>query len=291
VGRGLRRPVRAVDREPNDRALRLKHVLALSGSGDRAGVGRACADLLAKFGDAAEPLEALGVAGFCRLAPEAAGDRQKLAALRALAENPARAELLIQHGQAGLVAVALGKAVGRGPDYHPLRRQLILSRLEAGDLDGARRAASEQLAQFGKTSNPGDANSAAWFSALAPVASGDQESVVRLAEVAVAKFPPASKGVALNTLGAALYRAGRFNESIRRLDDSVKAGGGGGLPEDWAFLAMAHHRRGEHAEALRWLDKLRSVKPSDAWTWNDVEVDVLRRETEAVVAGDPAAHP
>jgi hypothetical protein len=55
----------------------------------------------------------------------------------------------------------------------------------------------------------------------------------------------------------------------------------------WAFLAMAHHRRGARAEARRWLDKLRARKPceSAADTWVRGEIEALRREAEAVVRG------
>src|SRR5262245_13920490 len=61
----------------------------------------------------------------------------------------------------------------------------------------------------------------------------------------------------LNTLGAALYRAGRYDEAIRRLEEGIRLQGGESLPVDWAFLAMAHHRLGHRAEARRWLDRLR----------------------------------
>ena len=60
---------------------------------------------------------------------------------------------------------------------------------------------------------------------------------------------------------------------------------------DWAFLSMAHHRRGERSEARRWLDKLRSYKPTNAaspFSWNAVEIGILRREVESVVmSGEP----
>ena len=38
--------------------------------------------------------------------------------------------------------------------------------------------------------------------------------------------------------------------------------GRGESPEDWAFLAMAHHRLGHRDEARRWLDRLREHQPS-----------------------------
>jgi hypothetical protein len=62
------------------------------------------------------------------------------------------------------------------------------------------------------------------------------------------------------------------------------------LPQDWAFLAMAHHRLGHRDEARRWLEKLQD-RPSVADSadfWNELEVRLLRSEAEAVVLYDPA---
>jgi hypothetical protein len=61
----------------------------------------------------------------------------------------------------------------------------------------------------------------------------------------------------------------------------------------WAFLAMAHHRRGDRAEARRWLDKLRAWKPqeSSAGPWVRAEIEALRREAEAVVRGGESIPP
>jgi tetratricopeptide (TPR) repeat protein len=132
----------------------------------------------------------------------------------------------------------------------------------------------------------------AWFLALAPDAVADRESAVRLAEIALSAAP--GDGPALNTLGATLYRAGRLDESIRRLEESVRIGGGEGIPQDWAFLAMAHHGLGHHDDARRWLDKLVAWRPNEgaSFSWGNVEILILRREAEAVItSGLPPEHP
>ena len=70
--------------------------------------------------------------------------------------------------------------------------------------------------------------------------------------------------------------------------------GGNGNPQDWAFLAMAHHALGHHDDARRWLDKLTAWHPNanHAFSWEDVEVHILRREAEAVVhSGLAPRHP
>ena len=58
---------------------------------------------------------------------------------------------------------------------------------------------------------------------------------------------------------------------------------------DWAFLAMAHDRLGHHAEARRWLERLRNHQPSVDPTefWREVLIRLLRSEAEAVILYDP----
>jgi hypothetical protein len=87
-------------------------------------------------------------------------------------------------------------------------------------------------------------------------------------------------------LAWALYRAGRYEEAIRRLRE-----GGGGLA-DLAYLAMAHHRLGHRDEALRSLDELRGLwkdqLPTDPEVfWYVLAVRLLRSEAEAVILHDP----
>jgi hypothetical protein len=93
----------------------------------------------------------------------------------------------------------------------------------------------------------------------------------------------------LNTLGAALYRAGRFQEAISRLEEGIRKRGGESSPQDWTFLALAHHQLRHHPEADAWLDRLRTYRPSESpdQYWNELEIRLLRRETEAVIRYDP----
>ena len=67
---------------------------------------------------------------------------------------------------------------------------------------------------------------------------------------------------ALNTLGIALYRAGRFNEAVGALKRAVELhlkSDGNPYEGNLAFLAMSHHRLGNRAEAERYLKELRTV--------------------------------
>jgi tetratricopeptide (TPR) repeat protein len=204
-----------------------------------------------------------------------------------------RAESLARNGQWGLAAAAFGKAVERAPDDLQLHGRYLLSLLEAGDLRGSRRPVSDLLTQVSKTTAYYTARDAAWYCALVPAAVTDADVLVRLADSAVSWTTEAFRDAALVPLGAALYRAGRFEEAIRRLDESVRANSGGS-PQAWAFLAMAHHRLGHGDEAKRWLDRLLTYQPKKGadFSWDDVEVRILRREAESVVLGShPAATP
>ena len=96
--------------------------------------------------------------------------------------------------------------------------------------------------------------------------------------------------------GAALYRAGRYEESVQCFERAVQLH----RPRawDWCFLAMAHHRLG-HArearrclvEAARWIDEANRVQLDDptsmgpTWgNWHEpVVYPLLLREAEALL--------
>ena len=98
---------------------------------------------------------------------------------------------------------------------------------------------------------------------------------------------------ALTTLGAALYRAGQFEEAIRRLDESIQTRGDGGDPRGFAFLALAHYRLGHRDEAEHWQDKLVAYRPKEGFDFSidDVEVRILHREAESVILGSRPSAP
>jgi WD40 repeat protein/tetratricopeptide (TPR) repeat protein/tRNA A-37 threonylcarbamoyl transferase component Bud32 len=165
---------------------------------------------------------------------------------------------------------------------------LDLSLLAAGDRAGLRRANDRLLARFGAATDPELCNSVAWSCALAADAVADPEVPVRLAELAVKGAPEDMKPLILNTLGAALYRAGRFDEAIRRLEEGIRRRGGASEPQDWAFLALAHHRLGRREQALPWLERLRNFRPvqSPNQFWSALEIRLFKDEAEAVIVYD-----
>jgi Flp pilus assembly protein TadD len=78
--------------------------------------------------------------------------------------------------------------------------------------------------------------------------SSDARNLILFAEALNRDATEFEKSYWLNTLGAALYRAGRFDEAIRRLEEGLQSRGGGN-PADWPLLAMADHRLGHRDQA------------------------------------------
>jgi hypothetical protein len=60
--------------------------------------------------------------------------------------------------------------------------------------------------------------------------------------------------------------------------------------EAWALLAMAHHRLAHRDQARRYLERLRSRRPSADPNefWNELEIRLLGSEAEATILYDPA---
>jgi hypothetical protein len=87
-----------------------------------------------------------------------------------------------------------------------------------------------------------------------------------------------------SALGGILLRAGRVDEAIARVSQGIAATKETELPTDWAYLAVAHARKGSLAEARRCLDRLRAARPDPQASFRDVEeLALLRSEAESVL--------
>jgi tetratricopeptide (TPR) repeat protein len=166
---------------------------------------------------------------------------------------------------------------------------LGLSLVAAGEPAGLRRSNSDMLARFGTATDPRLCNSVAWSCVLAADAVADVEVPVRLAKLAVNGAPDDEQPMYLNTLGAALYRAGRFEDAIRQLVEGMQRRNGVSYPQDWVFLALAHHRLGHREQALHWLQKLPRHHPTQEPNsfWSELEIRLFTNEAEAVILYDP----
>jgi WD40 repeat protein/tRNA A-37 threonylcarbamoyl transferase component Bud32/Flp pilus assembly protein TadD len=153
------------------------------------------------------------------------------------------------------------------------------------DKDGCRQALTSLLERFGTTNDPQQANNVAWACARSPETVADLDKAVKLAEKSVAKKRDSNS---LNTLGAIEFRAGRYADAVKHLQEGIKLDGKSGSVWDWLFLAMAQQRLDQTAEARRWLNK------ATAWidqaanlrplSWEQrLELQLLREEAETLL--------
>jgi serine/threonine protein kinase/tetratricopeptide (TPR) repeat protein len=199
------------------------------------------------------------------------------------------------------------KAVELAPDQAQTWYFYALTRLGAADTKGYRSSCASILERFGKTEAPDTAYWAAWTCVVGPDAVAPPDRLVPLAEKALAKAPTSYDY--LTTSGVALYRAGRFEEAVKRLgeaDTAYKRDARFRQPVaySWIFLAMAHHRLGQTEEARKWLDKAVQwmdqaglEKGQDAASkipmpWNRrLTLRLLRNEAETLIQGATTTPP
>jgi tetratricopeptide (TPR) repeat protein len=178
------------------------------------------------------------------------------------------------------------------PDDPWIRNLLADAYVGAGRPDDFRRVCSEMIRRFAESDDFYVTSRVVHACIWRADAVSDPSVLVRLAELASFRNQP------FRGLGFALYRAGRFEEAVQRLDESVKAS----PPRagDWLFLAMAHHRLGHVDEARRylelaerWIDGANrpiAVGTQPRWfNWNErMEYASLHGEAKALIqAGRP----
>src|SRR5262249_42085615 len=132
---------------------------------------------------------------------------------------------------------------------------------------------------------------------MGPDATADYLPLLRLAEKHAATGP--KNWHYLQALGAARYRAGRFEAAVEAINNAGKAHANGGNAFNWLFLAMANHRLGHANEARQWLAKAVQwieqatqgrvkdpyVAPPLRWD-HRLQLEVLRQEAETLLQGD-----
>jgi tetratricopeptide (TPR) repeat protein len=226
-------------------------------------------------------------------------DRAEAAYSEAIQAHPVNGSLwdtvarfLIDRGHPDRAGATLEEAFRLMPEDFELGWHLSLIRLWIGDHADWRKLIGELFDRFGRTNNYLRANQLAWVCSLGPDGVADPQAPVRLTELAL-RIERSSSGRntanILNTLAAALYRAGQYEEATRRLEQEVQARGGAVVPDDWPLLAMAHHRLGHHNQARQWLARLREHEPSTdpRRFWQELVIRLLFREAEGLILYDP----
>ena len=186
-------------------------------------------------------------------------------------------------------AADIHRALLLEPEQIQLGHRYLLLLQAAGMASDLARARSELLARLAGATGPRAANEVVWLGVITPGGETHSEMLVRLAERVLNESSAAEKASVLNTLGAAFYRAGRFADAIRSLEEGIARRDGKGDPQDWAFLAMANQRLGRTREARQWLDRFRGRRPDPDpnQVWNELEVRLLRDESESLIVYDP----
>jgi tetratricopeptide (TPR) repeat protein len=207
------------------------------------------------------------------------------------------AQLRLGKGQRKAAAEESEKAVMLLPDdFHSLVQHAAILLL-AGESKGYRELCAQVLKRLGQTKDTQIGFQVARLCSLAGQQASDPARALQLAEKAVAEQRSSWR---VHTLGLAHYRAGSFEQAIKRLNESLA------IDAHWqgAFcnclvLAMAHHRLGQAKEAEQWLNKAarwmdrKGLKPGKDYVgplfgihphdW--LEGRVLRGEAEAVLKG------
>jgi tetratricopeptide (TPR) repeat protein len=170
--------------------------------------------------------------------------------------------------------------------------QHALLRLQLGDRAGLQKCCTTMLQKFSRNHDDATAYFVALTCVVVPGAVEKTDLPLQLAEELVKKDPKQSTSLFL--FGALLYRAGKDEEAVRRLNEAVEATNGGRILH-WLFLALAHQRLGHADEARQWLGKAGSwidkhiekgqeVAPGVRISWSDrLMIQQLRQEAETVV--------
>jgi serine/threonine protein kinase/Flp pilus assembly protein TadD len=162
--------------------------------------------------------------------------------------------------------------------------------LKLGDLKGYREVCKAMLdARCGAEQPEAARGSLPWTCVLAPECGVEPARVLELAEQLATRNP--QNWSVQTTLGAALHRAGRFEEATRQLTKTadLTAEPDYALEHLWFFLAMVHERQGHTDEARRWLAKaIESLDRPEGraarrfWTQR-LTAELLRHEAEALL--------
>jgi WD40 repeat protein/tetratricopeptide (TPR) repeat protein len=191
--------------------------------------------------------------------------------------------------------------------------QRAILRLAVNDVPGYRKACAEMVERGGPAPDPDQAGWIAWSCVLVPDAGPDPARLLQLAERAAVVAPRNRDSLLVR--GAALYRAGKWQEAAAVLEEArATVGQKPQTPEEVSgrlaphafddtgyelfFLAMAHHRLGHADEARQWLEKgarwieqgrlpkTEQGADNPRFTWNRrVAHEQLRREAEALLEG------
>ncbi|MFI5459448.1 MAG: protein kinase [Isosphaerales bacterium] len=256
------------------------------------------AEAAAEFGKAADllPADRRWDSPRSRLLLDIAGSGRAYDRLVALRPDDgqlriARGRLRASRGEWAAAAADYARAIETAPARSEEWFENACLRLLAGDVEGHRAFARWIIGREGKTVDPFVEFVLARSCAIGPAPDVEPERLVQWAESALAAL---KKPLHLHALGLALYRTGRLDESIRRLEEAdTSAGDEVTSMQNRLVLAMAHQRRGHAATARALLAEVaawwaaigvgKSERPAGLPALDWMALLVLRREAEALI--------
>jgi WD40 repeat protein/serine/threonine protein kinase/tetratricopeptide (TPR) repeat protein len=186
------------------------------------------------------------------------------------------------------------RAVALAPDRIEFHRDLAMARLALGDRAGYRAACARLIELAGASQDPAAAQMTALTCVLDANAVADWEPVIRLAARAAERYDGDYR-----VHVAALFRAGRFDEAVRR--PWSKETHYAHIVWEWFFQGMLRQQAGRRDEALSILDQkfkmidyMDQEMPRDpsSKVWSDwvyhVQCHALRAEAEAMLRAGAA---
>ena len=192
------------------------------------------------------------------------------------------ARALLETGRSQEAAEQYQQALKLKPDFAEARYELGILQNDSAQVSQAIELFVQNL-KLNPTSAEAH-NNFAWVFATSPIEQfRDPNRAVELAKKAIELGP--NRVDFFNTLGVAYYRAANWQNAIEWLNKSTSARDGGDVL-DWFFLAMAHQRLGDHAEAYKWYHQAAEWLKTHAP--HDEELLRLRREAEELLAGESA---
>jgi tetratricopeptide (TPR) repeat protein len=147
-------------------------------------------------------------------------------------------------------AAEFAKATELQPDDARLWRYRAMAQFAGGDVDAHRQTCTAMLERFGRTEDRFAAGNVLLACVLRADAIPDKERLLKLTRVSDALWHWGA-----GVRGAALYRAGRYEECVRSFETAARRY----RPRawDWCFLAMARHRLRDDDQARRCLSEAR----------------------------------
>ena len=168
-----------------------------------------------------------------------------------------RGGLLAQLERYDEAANDFAEAVELDAKFFRPRYLLALTQLCIGDMPGYQHTCAAMVDTFLETDDMIEAKFTSWSCVLGTEAVDSYANVTRLAEKSVSM----ERKLKLGTLGAALYRAGRYDEALARLNQAEVLNSLTETSTDtspayrWYFLAMTHHCLGNTEKSRAFLHR------------------------------------